>query len=81
MDAETTQRVAGDAAPDAAGGESVVLRRSGQGWQVGPERYLKRGLAVSDDCLPQGGRERIDGAAFDTMPRDHPLATHRPAAK
>jgi hypothetical protein len=37
MDAETTQRVAGDAAPDATGGESVVLRRSGQGWQVGPE--------------------------------------------
>jgi hypothetical protein len=37
LDAETTQRVAGDAAPDATGGESVVLRRSGQGWQVGSE--------------------------------------------
>ena len=32
MDAETTQHGAGDAA-----GEPVVVRRSGQGWQVGPE--------------------------------------------
>ena len=37
MDGETTQRVAGDAATDGTGGEPVVLRRSGQGWQVGPE--------------------------------------------
>jgi hypothetical protein len=32
MDAETTQRGSGDAA-----GEPVIVRRSGQGWQVGPE--------------------------------------------
>jgi hypothetical protein len=32
MDAETTQRGSGDAA-----GEPVVVRRSGQGWQVGAE--------------------------------------------
>ena len=32
MDAETTQRGSGDAA-----GEPVVVRRSGQGWQVGSE--------------------------------------------
>jgi hypothetical protein len=32
MDAETTQRGSGDAA-----GEPVVVRRSEQGWQVGPE--------------------------------------------
>jgi ANTAR domain len=38
MDGETTQRVAGDAATDGTGGEPVVLRRSGQGWQVGPEQ-------------------------------------------
>ncbi len=33
MDAETTQHGAGDAA-----GEPVVVRRSGQGWQVGSEK-------------------------------------------
>jgi hypothetical protein len=32
MDAETTQRGSGDAA-----GEPVIVRRSEQGWQVGPE--------------------------------------------
>ena len=50
MDAETTQRVAGDAAPDAAGGESVVLRRSGQGWQVGPEEVtdLTSAMVLAD---------------------------------
>jgi ANTAR domain-containing protein len=37
MDGETTHRVTGDAAPDGLGGEPVVLRRSGQGWQVGAE--------------------------------------------
>ena len=37
MDGETTHRVTGDAGPDGLGGEPVVLRRSGQGWQVGAE--------------------------------------------
>jgi hypothetical protein len=36
MDAETTQRD-GSIHPRDAAGEPVVVRRSGQGWQVGPE--------------------------------------------
>jgi hypothetical protein len=36
MDAETTQR-GGSIHPRDAAGEPVVVRRSGQGWQVGPE--------------------------------------------
>ena len=36
MDAETTQP-GGSSHPRDAAGEPVVLRRSGQGWQVGPE--------------------------------------------
>jgi ANTAR domain len=37
MDAETTQRRGEDAAPAGMGADPVVVRRSGQGWQVGPE--------------------------------------------
>ncbi len=50
MDGETTQRVAGDAATDGTGGEPVVLRRSGQGWQVGSEEIadLTSAMVLAD---------------------------------
>ena len=38
MDGETTQREGEDVAPDGMSGDQVVVRRSGQGWQVGPEQ-------------------------------------------
>jgi hypothetical protein len=37
MSGQTTQREGGDAAPAGMGTDPVVVRRSGQGWQVGPE--------------------------------------------
>jgi ANTAR domain len=37
MSGETTQREGADAAPDGMGTDRVVVRRSEQGWQVGPE--------------------------------------------
>jgi hypothetical protein len=50
MDGETTQRVAGDAVPDGTGGEPVVLRRSGRGWQVGSEEIadLTSAMVLAD---------------------------------
>jgi hypothetical protein len=38
MDGETTQRERAGAATDGMSGDPVVVRRSGQGWQVGPEQ-------------------------------------------
>ncbi len=38
MDRETTRREGEDVAPDGMSGDQVVVRRSGQGWQVGPEQ-------------------------------------------
>ena len=38
MDGETTRREGEDVAPDGMSGDQVVVRRSGQGWQVGPEQ-------------------------------------------
>jgi len=38
MDGETTQREHAGAATDGMSGDLVVVRRSGQGWQVGPEQ-------------------------------------------
>jgi hypothetical protein len=38
MDGETTQRERADAAAGEMSGAPVVVRRSGQGWQVGPEQ-------------------------------------------
>ena len=37
MDTQMTRREGEDAAPDGMGTDPVVVRRSGQGWQVGPE--------------------------------------------
>jgi hypothetical protein len=37
MGGERAQREGEDAAPDNVGADPVVVRRSGQGWQVGPE--------------------------------------------
>jgi hypothetical protein len=37
MDTQPTQREGEDAAPGGTGPEPVLVRRSGQGWQVGPE--------------------------------------------
>ncbi len=38
MGGETTQREGEDVAPDGNSGDQVVVRRSGEGWQVGPEQ-------------------------------------------
>jgi len=38
MGGETTQREGEDVAPDGNGGDQVVVRRSGEGWQVGSEQ-------------------------------------------
>ena len=37
METQTTRREGEDAAPDGMGTDPVVVRRSGQGWRVGPE--------------------------------------------
>jgi hypothetical protein len=72
MDAETTQRVAGDAAPDATDGESVVLRRSGQGWQVGPEEAtdLTSAMVLADLLAADLGSPTVPLVAAAVSLRD-----------
>ena len=41
MDGETTRREGEDVAPDRMSGDQVVVRRSGQGWQVGQEQTVR----------------------------------------
>ena len=80
MDAETTQRVAGDAAPDATGGESVVLRRSGQGWQVGPEEAtdLTSAMVLADLLAAELGSPAPPPAS---PPRSEPVSEEGEAAR
>jgi hypothetical protein len=68
MDAETTQRKGGDAA-----GEPVVVRRSGQGWQVGTEQTadLTSAMVLADLLAADLGSP--------TAPPSGPLVAPSPA--
>jgi hypothetical protein len=65
MDAETTQHGGGDAA-----GEPVVVRRSGQGWQVGPEETadLTSAMVLADLLAGDLGSPAIPVAAAPAGP-------------
>lgn len=65
MDAETTQHGAGDAA-----GEPVVVRRSGQGWQVGSEETadLTSAMVLADLLAADLGSPAIPVVAAPAGP-------------
>ena len=63
MDAETTQR-------DEATGEPVVVRRSGQGWRVGPEETgdLTSAMVLADLLAADLGAPTVPLAAPPSVP-------------
>ena len=69
MDAETTQP-GGSSHPRDAAGEPVVLRRSGQGWQVGPEETadLTSAMVLADLLAGDLGSPAIPVAAAPAGP-------------
>jgi hypothetical protein len=71
MDAETTQRGSGDAA-----GEPVIVRRSGQGWQVGPEETadLTSAMVLADLLAADLGSPAASTSGPPVAPPSGPLA-------
>jgi hypothetical protein len=77
MDAETTQP-GGSVHPRDAAGEPVVLRRSGQGWQVGPEETadLTSAMVLADLLAGDLGSPAIPVAAAPAGPSAVTLRAH-----